>query len=131
LLVYTSNYVQSCAANAFGIIRDADYFHLDDNYSIKCNMLRKRMGKVQISKFTDLETKRKFESIISKSMYPTIMLLQLAVSKKKKHKKVIEQEILNMENDFNNPQRAIKTKKRKKKGYERKSRGDGLILFKL
>jgi hypothetical protein len=37
----------------------------------------------------------------------------LAVSKKK-NIKVIEQEILNMENDFNNPQEAIKKKKEKK-----------------
>jgi ribosomal protein L13E len=44
----------------------------------------------------------------------------LAVSKRK-NIKVIEQEILNMENDFNNPQEAIKTKKKKTKGsYERK-----------
>jgi hypothetical protein len=55
----------------------------------------------------------------------------LAVSKKKKTVKNNEQEILNMENDFNNPQRAIKTKKKKREGYERKARGDGLILFKL
>jgi hypothetical protein len=45
----------------------------------------------------------------------------LAVSKRKKNIKVIEQEILNMENDFNNPQEVIKLKKRKQKGsYERK-----------
>jgi hypothetical protein len=47
------------------------------------------------------------------------MLLKLAVSKKK-NIKVIEQEILNMENDFNNPQEANKKKKRKKGSYERK-----------
>jgi hypothetical protein len=42
----------------------------------------------------------------------------LAVSKRK-NIKVIEQEILNMENDFNNPQEAIKPKKQKG-SYERK-----------
>jgi hypothetical protein len=32
------------------IIRDADYFHFtDDNYSIKCNLLRKN-GKVQVKR---------------------------------------------------------------------------------
>jgi hypothetical protein len=41
---------------------------------------------------------------------------------KKKNIKVIEQEILNMENDFNNPQEAIKTKKENKRSYERKAR---------
>jgi hypothetical protein len=46
------------------------------------------------------------------------MLLQLAVSKRK-NIKVIEQEILNMGNDFNC--RGDKTKKRKqKRSYERK-----------
>jgi hypothetical protein len=54
------------------------------------------------------------------------MLLQLAVSKEK-NIKVIEQEILNMENDFNNPQEAIKTKK-KKKELRTKTQGVELIL---
>jgi stalled ribosome alternative rescue factor ArfA len=48
------------------------------------------------------------------------MLLQIG-SFKRKNIKVIEQEILNMENDFNNP--GVKPKKRKQKGsYERKTR---------
>jgi hypothetical protein len=43
----------------------------------------------------------------------------------KENIKVIEQEILNMENDFNNPQEAIKKKKKKK---ERTKKGVELIL---
>jgi stalled ribosome alternative rescue factor ArfA len=46
------------------------------------------------------------------------MLLQIG-SFKRKNIKVIEQEILNMENDFNNPQEAIKPKKKTKGSYER------------
>jgi hypothetical protein len=53
------------------------------------------------------------------------MLLKLAVSKRK-NIKVIEQEILNMENDFNNPQ-GDKTKK-KKRELRTKSQGVELIL---
>jgi hypothetical protein len=57
------------------------------------------------------------------------MPFKLAVSKEKKTLK-IEQEILNMENDFNNPQEAIKTKKRKQKRELRtKNQGVELILF--
>jgi hypothetical protein len=55
------------------------------------------------------------------------MLLQLAVSKRK-NIKVIEQEILNMENDFNNPQEAIKPKKKEKKGVTNENQGVELIL---
>jgi hypothetical protein len=47
------------------------------------------------------------------------MLLQIG-SFQKKNIKVIEQEILNMENDFNNPQEAIKTKKENKKDTNEK-----------
>jgi hypothetical protein len=50
----------------------------------------------------------------------------MAVSKRK-NIKVIEQEILNMENDFNNPQEAIKTKK-KTRELRTKSQGVELIL---
>jgi hypothetical protein len=38
-----------------------------------------------------------------------------SLKEKKKNIKVIEQEILNMENDFNNPQEANKKKKEKKR----------------
>jgi hypothetical protein len=55
------------------------------------------------------------------------MLLKLAVSKRK-NIKVIEQEILNMENDFNNPQEAIKKKKKTKKGVTNENQGVELIL---
>jgi hypothetical protein len=47
---------------------------------------------------------------------------------KKKNIKVIEQEILNMENDFNNPQEAIKPKKKKTKGVTNENQGVELIL---
>jgi gamma-glutamylcysteine synthetase len=82
------------------------------------------MGKYK-AKFTDLEwAKRKFESIISKSYR---LCYKLAVSKRK-NIKVIEQEILNMENDFNNPQEAIKLKKKTKKGVTNEKQGVELIL---
>jgi hypothetical protein len=55
------------------------------------------------------------------------MLLKLAVSKRK-NIKVIEQEILNMENDFNNPQEAIKKKRKQKKGVTNENQGVELIL---
>jgi hypothetical protein len=59
------------------------------------------------------------------------MLLQLAVSKRK-NIKVIEQEILNMENDFNNPQEAIKPKKRKQKKELNEKPGRGVdTLFRV
>jgi hypothetical protein len=51
----------------------------------------------------------------------------LAVSKEK-NIKVIEQEILNMENDFNNPQEAIKLKRKQKRELRTKSQGVELIL---
>jgi hypothetical protein len=47
-------------------------------------------------------------------VYHRLCYYKLAVSKRK-NIKVIEQEILNMENDFNNPQEAIKTKKKENK----------------
>jgi hypothetical protein len=59
------------------------------------------------------------------------MLSQLAVSKRK-NIKVIEQEILNMENDFNNPQEAIKPKKRKQKKELNEKPGRGVdTLFRV
>jgi hypothetical protein len=42
-------------------------------------------------------------------------MLFTSLKEKKKNIKVIEQEILNMENDFNNPQEANKKKKEKKR----------------
>jgi hypothetical protein len=47
--------------------------------------------------------------------------------KKEKTLKVIEQEILNMENDFNNPQEAIKPKRKTKK-RELRTKARALIL---
>jgi hypothetical protein len=42
------------------IIRDADYFHFtQDNYSIKCNLLRKEWESTNKAKFTDLEWLKK------------------------------------------------------------------------
>jgi hypothetical protein len=42
------------------IIRDADYFHFtQDNYSIKCNLLRKEWESTSKAKFTDLEWLKK------------------------------------------------------------------------
>jgi hypothetical protein len=75
------------------------------------------------AKFTDLEWAKENLKVLSQNhVYYRLCYYKLAVSKRK-NIKVIEQEILNMENDFNNPQEAIKKKKRKKKeSYERKAR---------
>jgi hypothetical protein len=41
------------------IIRDADYHFTQDNYSIKCNLLRKEWERTSKAKFTDLEWLKK------------------------------------------------------------------------
>jgi predicted metal-dependent HD superfamily phosphohydrolase len=117
------------------IIRDADYFHFtDDNYSIKCNLLRKEWESTSKAKFTDLEWAKENLKVLSQNhVYHTDYAITNWQFLKEKNIKVIEQEILNMENDFNNPQEAIKTKKKKtKKGVTNEKPGRGVdTLFRV
>jgi hypothetical protein len=50
------------------IIRDADYFHFTkDNYSIKCNLLRKEWESTNKAKFTDLEWAKENLKVLSQN----------------------------------------------------------------
>ena len=97
---------------------------------IKCNLLRKEWESTNKAKYTDLEWAKENLKVLSQNhVYYTDYAIENWQILKEKNIKVIEQEILNMENDFNDPQEAIKRKKRKlKRKLRKKNQVAELIL---
>jgi hypothetical protein len=65
--------------------------------------------------YTDLEWKENLKVLSQNHVYHTDYAIENWQFLKEKNIKVIEQEILNMENDFNNPLEVTKIKKENKK----------------
>jgi predicted metal-dependent HD superfamily phosphohydrolase len=116
------------------IIRDADYFHFTkEDYPVKCNLLRKEWEVTNKAKYTDLEWAYENLKVLSQNhVYYTDYAIANWQTLKEKNIKLIEQEILNMENDLNNPQEANEKKKKKKKKVDKEKPGRGVdTLFRV
>ena len=117
------------------IIRDADYFHFTkEDYPVKCNLLRKELEGTNKAKFTDLEWANENLKVLSQNhVYYTDYAIANWQTLKEKNIKLIEQEILNMENDLNDLQEANEKKKKKAKKEGKKEKpGRGVdTLFRV
>jgi HD superfamily phosphodiesterase len=106
------------------IIRDADCFHFGKlDYALRCNLLRREWESTNKAKFTDLEWAKENLKILSQNhIYYTDYAIANWQNIKEKNIIAIEKEILNMENDLNDSQKANDTKKKKVK-KEKPGRG--------
>jgi predicted metal-dependent HD superfamily phosphohydrolase len=117
------------------IIRDADYFHFTkEDYPIKCKLLRKEWESTNKATYSDLEwAKENLKVLSQKHIYYTNYAITNWQTLKEKNIKLIEQEILNMENGWSDPQEEKEKKKKKaKKEVDKEKPGRGVdTLFRV